>query len=493
MTAVISLDLGTTGNRAIVYEIVSGGLNSRQSFYEGFDCIYPKPGWVEQDPEAILETTLTVLRQALSFCQEQGLTCESIGLSNQRETIIAWDKESGNPCYNAIVWQCRRTAALCETEPLLSRADEIRQKTGLFLNPYFSGTKIHWLLETVPEVKSARARGVLQFGTVDTWIIWHLTGHFLTDVSNASRTLLVNTQTGDYDSELCGLFSVKETELPEIRPSFSDFGALKSSISDTAIPITAVLGDQQAALYALCGDDTASVKATFGTGLFVMSALDGTTTQSLPLPLSEGLLTTVYYQKDASPSSLRYAMEGSAYTAGSGIEWCMKNLGICESASEIEGIATSISSHEGVYFLPALTGLASPFWRDDVKAQFVGLTPSCTKAHLLRAVLDALAFQCQLIISKLPTQSSLRSLKVDGGVSQNGYLLQTLADVTGLQIERADSHEGTALGVAQLAVSDTLTLAQGAASSQVIIPSDNRALVSQSYEEWLAYLHRLLG
>ena len=418
---ILSIDIGTTSTRVFAFN-QSGQIIDREQ--HELTQIYPEPGWVEQDPLELVHVTCGLLNSIESRLGTTSI--QSIGITNQRETTIIWDKRTGTPIYNAIVWQDRRTSHLCRD--LAYHADVIKTKTGLFLDPYFSATKIKWILE-----KTNVSINHLAFGTVDSWILWHLTDRQVhaTDLSNASRTMLVNLNTGAYDDELCSLFNIPHSILPDIKPSNSFFGYTASDI-----PITAILGDQQASLYAHGG----TIKNTYGTGLFVAASTAETITKT------NRLISTVAWQID---QHITYAVEGSIFTGGSIIQWLRDGLNLVHSASETEQLAASLSSHDGLYIVPALTGLGAPYWIPEATGLITGITPGITVAHFARAALESMAYQTADVLSEIPIPYA--QLHVDGGATSNHFLMQFQADILNILVVKPAILETTALGVAMMA------------------------------------------
>ena len=440
MKVVLSLDLGTTGNRVIAFskngEIVS------QSYYE-FPQIFPKPGWVEHDPVQIWKTTLKALRGVVSKCGIENIT--AMGITNQRETTILWDKKTGKPVYNAIVWQDRRTASLCER--LKDLSPSIRKKTGLSLDPYFSATKIHWILKNITKVKRRAEKGEIIFGTVDSWVLWNLTKGKVhaTDTSNASRTMLFNIRTLDYDEDLLKIFDVPSQILPEVKESACVFGYTAREIVGREIPITGILGDQQAALFAQGGWEKGVVKNTYGTGLFLMA------TTGNEISHSGRLINTVAWKMNGK---ITYAVEGSVFIAGSCIQWLRDGLKIVRSAEETEKMAQSLESNEGVYFVPALVGLGAPYWDPSARGMIIGITRGTTPHHIARAALESMAFQTRDVVEEMKRvmrHVSFKTVRVDGGAVRNNFLMQFQADILNMVVERPAVIETTALGAAGIA------------------------------------------
>ena len=416
---ILAVDQGTTGTTCL---LVDDGLTIRGRGYAELTQHFPHPGWVEHDPEQIWESVLTAAEQAIASA---GAAPTQIAVTNQRETTLLWERDTGRPVHNAIVWQDRRTAVRCAELP----AELIRARTGLVPDPYFSATKLEWLL------RDRDVRG-LAFGTVDTWLVWKLTGgrvHAI-DETNASRTLLCSLETLDWDDELLELFHVPRDLLPEIRPSGGTFG--EGELFGATLPIRGIAGDQQAALYAAGG-----AKATFGTGAFVLVETEE--------PAPHGLLRTAAARLEGEPR--RRALEGAVFATGAALQWLRDGLGLIGDASESELLASSVEDTGGVYFVPALAGLGSPHWRADVRGLVTGITSGTTRAHLVRAALEAAAYQTADVLEVMPP---LESLRVDGGMTRNRWLMQFLADVLGIVVETAREPEQTALGAALLALGE---------------------------------------
>ncbi len=437
---IIAIDAGTTGNRAVAFS-KEGRIAS--SFYYEFSSIYPKPGWVEQDPLDIWRTTKMALVKVIEDVGGPE-NVNAIGITNQRETTILWDRKTGKPLYNAIVWQCRRTAEICKS--LYPYRKIIKEKTGLFLDPYFSATKIKWLIENVEDVKKTVIKGDALFGTVDTWLLWNLTrgkAHS-TDSSNASRTMLFNINTLKYDEELLRIFNIPAYLLPEVKDSNTLFGYTNPGITGKTIPITGILGDQQAALFAQGGWNGEIVKNTYGTGLFVVAST------GKEKPETKNLINTIAFCIEGKAT---YAIEGSVFSAGSILQWLKDNLGIIQTIEESGKLANSVYSNGDIYFVPALTGLGAPYWDSDARGLLIGLTRSTKREHIVRAALESIAFQARDVIEeiKLITKRKVHALRVDGGASKNDFLMQLQADILNMRIERAENIESTSLGVAEMA------------------------------------------
>ncbi len=438
MKHVLAIDQGTTGTTALVIS-ADGKIVGRG--YQEITQHFPQPGWVEHDADEILERTLLAAREAIA---ESKVPPDVIGITNQRETVVVWHRDTGKPLARAIVWQDRRTTERCAE--LKSRTSWIAERTGLRPDPYFSATKIEWLLKR-PEIAFVARNGRLLIGTIDTWLIWKLTGGKVhaTDPTNASRTLLFDIQKLRWSKELCALFHVPFEALPEVRPSAGDFGRTVTAFFGRSIPITGVAGDQQAALFGqgCCGEGQA--KNTYGTGAFLLL----NTGRKVPRP-GEGLLGTVACDERGQPA---YALETSIFIAGAAIQWLRDGLGILHNAAESERLARSIDSNDGVYFVPALVGLGAPNWEPNARGTVVGLTRGTGRAHFARAALEAMAYGTAEMLAVMAKRGKVKfdTLRVDGGASANNWLLQFQADILGIAVERPDIIETTALGAAGLA------------------------------------------
>lgn len=443
---IMAIDQGTTSSRTCIIN-QAGGLVAEAR--EAFKQIFPKPGWVEHDPEDIWHTTQRSMRMALEKAGLKGSQIRAIGITNQRETVMVWDRKSGKAIYNAIVWQCRRTQDLCEKLKKNKKEKMITAKTGLVLDPYFSGTKIQWILKNVSgAMKKARAGDVVA-GTVDTYLLWRLTGgqSHKTDVSNASRTMLMNIHTGWWDEELLKLFSIPESLLPEICPSNADFGrTLGLGFMPDGIPITGIVGDQQAALFGQACYEIGESKCTFGTGSFLLL-----NTGKKAVKSKNKLLTTVAWKlKD---EEMTYALEGGAFVCGAAVQWLRDGLGLIQNSAEVESLAKTVDDTQGVEFVPALTGLGAPHWKPEARGVICGLTRGSTKAHIARATLEAMALQNVdiLVTMQKDLGKKLKSIRVDGGAAANDLLMQMQADYCGVNVVRPENLETTALGAAFMA------------------------------------------
>ena len=441
---VLALDQGTSSSRAIVFD--KDG-NTKAVSQKEFTQIFPKPGWVEHNPMEIWSSQAAVIAEAITSIDINGLNIAAIGITNQRETTVVWDAETGEPVYNAIVWQDRRTSEYCDSLKKDGRTDLIRSKTGLIIDAYFSATKIRWILDNVPGARQKAEEGKLRFGTVDTWLIWMLTRGevHVTDVSNASRTMLFNIHTLNWDDELMTLFNIPASMMPQVKSSSEVYGYTKTTLFAHEVPIAGIAGDQQAALFGQMCTEPGSVKNTYGTGCFLLM-----NSGERPIMSSNNLLTTVAWKIG---DKVNYALEGSIFVAGSVVQWLRDGLGIIRSSSEVEALASSVPDNGGVYFVPALTGLGAPHWDQYAQGSIYGLTRGATAAHIARAALEGIAFQTMDIVNAMQKDAeiTLKELKVDGGASRNNLLMQFQADVLGTSVIRPTVTETTALGAAYLA------------------------------------------
>jgi len=440
---ILSLDQGTTSSRAIIFNHKGEIVHQVQL---EFEQLFPKPGWVEHNPVEIWNSQLTTAKQVIAGATIAASSIVAIGIANQRETTIVWDKETGIPIYNAIVWQDRRTSEYCDV--LKSNYMEvIREKTGLIIDSYFSATKLKWILDNVEGAREKAKSGKLAFGTVDCWLIWKLTGGkcHVTDVSNASRTMIYNINTLEWDKELLGLMDIPENILPEVKSSSEIFGLTLKDFFGTEIPIAGVAGDQQAATFGQMCIKVGNVKNTYGTGCFMLC-----NTGATPIKSNNKLLTTIAWQIDGQTM---YALEGSIYMGGAIVQWLRDSLGIIKTSAEIEQLAGSVADTGGVYLVPAFTGLGAPHWNQYAKGTITGLTRGATAAHIARAALEGIAFQTMDVLNAMEADmgSPITELKVDGGAAVNNLLMQIQADILGVPVIRPKTLETTALGVAYLA------------------------------------------
>lgn len=436
---ILALDQGTTSSRAILFDHCGNVVAMRQ---QEFRQIFPRPGWVEHDPQEIWSSSFSVLGAVLS---DYGEIPEAIGITNQRETTIVWEAGSGEPVYNAIVWQDRRTADFCESLKGKGLAEKIRQKTGLIVDAYFSATKIRWILDNVPGAREKAEDGLLRFGTADSWLVWKLTGGrvHVTDATNASRTMLFNINTLQWDDELLQLLGIPASMMPRVCSCSEIYGY--ADLAGARIPVAGMAGDQQAALFGQLCTEAGSVKNTYGTGCFLLM-----NTGRSPIVSRNNLLTTIACSLGGR---VTYALEGSVFVAGSVVQWLRDGLGIIKSSGEIEALAGSVPDNGGVYFVPALTGLGAPWWDSYATGTIIGITRGSTAAHIARAALEGIAFQTMDIVKAMSTDAGVKvtSLKVDGGASRNNLLMQFQADVLGTAVVRPRITETTALGAAYLA------------------------------------------
>ncbi|MBR1955760.1 MAG: glycerol kinase GlpK [Bacteroidales bacterium] len=441
---ILALDQGTSSSRAIVFD--QNGQTKAVSQKE-FTQIFPKPGWVEHNPMEIWSSQAAVIAEAITSIDINGLNIAAIGITNQRETTIVWDAETGEPVYNAIVWQDRRTSEYCDSLKRDGRTDLIRSKTGLIIDAYFSATKIRWILENVPGARQKAEEGRLRFGTVDTWLIWMLTRGevHVTDVSNASRTMLFNIHSLEWDKELLELMNIPASMMPQVKSSSEVYGYTKTTLFAHEVSIAGIAGDQQAALFGQMCTEPGSVKNTYGTGCFLLM-----NSGERPIMSKNNLLTTIAWKIG---DTVNYALEGSIFVAGSVVQWLRDGLGIIKSSSEVEALAASVPDNGGVYFVPALTGLGAPHWDQYAQGSIYGLSRGSTAAHIARAALEGIAFQTMDIVNAMQKDAgvTLKELKVDGGASRNNLLMQFQADVLGTSVIRPTVTETTALGAAYLA------------------------------------------
>ena len=440
---VMALDAGTTSNRCIIFDREGNQIAVSQ---KEFKQIYPHPGWVEHDPMEIWATQLGVAQEAILMARTEAKEIAAIGITNQRETTIVWDKNTGLPVYNAIVWQCRRTADYCETLEK-DYEDMIREKTGLKVDAYFSGTKIRWILENVPGAREKAEKGDLLFGTVDTWLIWNLTrgkAH-VTDYSNASRTMLFNIHTLQWDDEILELLDIPKCMLPEVRPSSEVYGETDYTLFGDGIKIASAAGDQQAALFGQTCFKPGEAKNTYGTGCFLLM-----NTGETPVTSTNGLVTTIAWGLNGK---VEYALEGSIFVAGAAIQWLRDEMGLVENSPASERYARMVEDTNGVYMVPAFVGLGAPYWDPYARGAIVGLTRGANRNHVIRATLESLAYQTWDVLHAMEADSGIRldSLKVDGGACANDFLMQFQADMIRAEGRRPVCIETTAMGAAYLA------------------------------------------
>ena len=492
-TYVVALDQGTTSSRAILFNR-AGEIVSRAQY--PFRQIYPQPGWVEHDPMEIWATEKRALAEAVDTAHIDPKQIAAVGITNQRETTILWDKATGRPVYNAIVWQCRRTAAICDQLKERGLSEAVTEKTGLLIDAYFSGTKIKWILDNVPGVRERAEKGELCAGTVDSWLIWNLTGGkvHVTDYSNASRTMLFNIHTLRWDQELCAALGIPMGLLPEPRSNSEVYGTVAADIPGleylAGIPICGSAGDQPAALFGQGCFTPGQAKNTYGTGSFTLMNVG-----QVPVRSQSGLVTSVGW---ALGGKVSYALEGSVFNAGSTIQWLRDERGLIETAPDCDRLAESVPSSGGVYVVPAFTGLGAPYWDMYARGTIVGLTRGSTKAHIARAVLDSIAFQVTDLVRAMNADAPcpITTLRVDGGASVSDILMQTQADLLRLPVDRPAQVETTAFGAAALAglavgVWSGLEELEGLRRSQHLFqPQRAEADCAADYRQWLRAVER---
>ena len=487
---IIALDQGTSSSRAIVFDHEGNALSVSQ---KEFTQHFPQPGWVEHDPMEIWATESGVMMEAVAALRAEPDEIAAIGITNQRETTVVWDAATGKPICNAIVWQDRRTSEFCDSLKAQGLTERIREKTGLIIDAYFSGTKIRWILENVPGARERAEKGELRFGTVDSWLVWNLTGGrvHVTDVTNASRTMLFNIHTLQWDEELLQLLGVPASMMPEVRSSSEIYGT--TSLLGGEIPVAGMAGDQQAALFGQMCTEPGTVKNTYGTGCFLLM-----NTGSEPIMSRNNLLTTIAWKIG---DTVHYALEGSIFVAGSVVQWLRDGLGIIRSSAEIEGLARSVADNGGVYFVPALTGLGAPYWDQYAKGTITGITRGTTAAHIARAALEGIAFQTMDIVSAMGKDAGvpLKELKVDGGASRNNLLMQFQADIIGAQVIRPKVTETTALGAAYLAGiavgfwAGIEEVKQQWKAERIFVPSASESDVTAAKAGWADAISRTLN
>lgn len=441
---ILAIDQGTTSSRAMIFDDAGHCLALAQ---EEFRQIYPQDGWVEHAPEEIWQSVLAVCRQALQQADEAGLEVAGIGITNQRETTLVWDRQTGKPLYNAIVWQDRRTAEFCSELKAAGYEEQVAEQTGLLLDPYFSATKLRWILDNVDGAMARAEKGELAFGTVDSFLLWRLTGGeaHATDATNASRTLLFNIHSQGWDKSMLDLFKIPESVLPDVKDCIADFGSTDANLFGRTIPIGGIAGDQQAAAIGQACIDPGMIKSTYGTGCFVLMNTGDKVIRS-----QNRLLTTVAYRFEGRPS---YAIEGSIFVAGAAIKWIRDGLTLIDSAGEVEGLAQGLDSNRGVYLVPAFTGLGAPHWDPHARGAIFGLTLDTGIAEIVRATLESVGYQTRDLMQamKRDSETEVKALRVDGGMVVNNWFLQFLADLLEVPVERPQVTETTALGAAYLA------------------------------------------
>jgi glycerol kinase len=486
---ILALDQGTTSSRAILFD-KKGQI--RAVAQKDFEQKFPKAGWVEHDPMEIWTSQASVATEVLAKINLKANQIAAIGITNQRETTILWDRTTGEPVYNAIVWQDRRTSAYCNQLKENGHAEMVNNKTGLIIDAYFSGTKINWILNHVEGAREKAEKGELCFGTVDSWLIWKLTGgkkHF-TDITNASRTMLFNIHDKKWDQELLDLLQIPPSILPEVKSSSEIYCTTSGDIFSAKIPIAGIAGDQQAALFGQLCYDPGMAKTTYGTGCFLVM-----NTGSKPVKSQNRLLTTIAWQIGDQVS---YALEGSVFIGGAAIQWLRDGLELFRHAKESEQLAKSLKNNDGVYFVPALTGLGAPYWDQDARGAFFGITRGTTSAHFARAALEAIAYQVNDVLKAMEKDSgeSTKAMKVDGGAVENDFLMQFQTDLISCEIQRPKITETTALGAAFLAglavgywkdLDELKTLSE---TEKIFTPSLDKELVNQYVHYWHKAIER---
>lgn len=483
MKYIMALDQGTTSSRCIIFDHSGAMLASAQ---KEFAQHYPKPGWVEHDAAEIWETTLEVARGAMAKAGLSAADIAAIGITNQRETTVVWDKETGAPVCPAIVWQCRRTAPMADALAASGWAEKIRQRTGLVPDAYFSGTKLRWILDKIPGARRGAEEGRLLFGTIDSWLIWNLTGGraHVTDVTNASRTMLFDIRRLRWDPELLELFGIPEQMLPKVQPSSCIYGETEPALFGGKIPVAGAAGDQQSALFGQCCFEAGDVKNTYGTGCFLLMH-----TGSEPVFSKNGLITTI---AASGPGRIRYALEGSVFTAGAAVQWLRDEMGLISDAAASEAAARSVTDTGGVYVVPAFTGLGAPYWNQYARGTITGITRGFTRAQLIRATLESIAYQTYDICRAMESDAGveLTRLRVDGGASANDLLMQFQSDLLGAEVLRPACIETTALGAAYLAGlavgcwKDTADIKQNRQTGRVFLPEMQETTRAKLLKGW---------
>ncbi len=480
---ILALDQGTTSSRAILFDH-KGQIKSIAQ--KEFTQIFPQPGWVEHDPLEIWSSQAGVAAEARLKIGVGISEIAAIGITNQRETTIVWDRETGKPVYNAIVWQDRRTAGFCEQLKQSGLSDKIRSKTGLVIDAYFSGSKIRWILENVPEARKKASEGKLAFGTVDSWLVWKLTNGavHVTDITNASRTMLFNIRDQKWDKELLEIMGIPESMLPEVKESSEFYGETDAKIFSEKIPITGIAGDQHAALFGQMCLEKGMVKNTYGTGCFMLMNIGNEFTES-----KNNLLTTVAWKINGR---IQYAFEGSIFIAGAVVQWLRDGLGIIKSSSEIEELAMQVEDTNGVFFVPAFAGLGAPYWNQDAKGTIVGITRGTKSAHIARAAVEAIAYQTMDVLKSMEADSgiSIKELRVDGGATANNLLMQFQANLLNCKVIRPEITETTALGAAYLAGlavgfwKDSAEISQWWKAEREFVPVIEPVMMQAGIESW---------
>ncbi len=493
MTFILAIDQGTTSSRAILFDAEMQAVASAQ---QEFTQIYPQAGWVEHDPEEIWSTTLGVCQKVLADHNVALSDVAGIGITNQRETTLIWDKSTGKAIYNAIVWQDRRTASICDALRDAGHEDMVRAKTGLLLDPYFSGTKVKWILDQVPGSRDRAAAGELLFGTVDSFLIWRLTGgaSHVTDATNAARTLMYDIHAGQWSADTCGMLDIPQEMLPEVKDSAADFGTTDPAVFGGVVPILGVAGDQQAATVGQACFAPGMLKSTYGTGCFALL-----NTGDTPVPSQNRMLTTIAYQLDGKPT---YALEGSIFIAGAAVQWLRDGLGIIQNASETGELATQADPGQDVLLVPAFTGLGAPYWKPDCQGAVFGLTRNSGPAEFARAALQSVAYQTRDLWEAMRADwdgDSQVTLRVDGGMSASDWAMQSLSDLLGAAVDRPVMQETTALGAAWLAgmkagvYPDQAGFSKTWALDRTFTPTLAEAERAAAYDRWKRAVQAVIG
>jgi len=490
---ILAIDQGTTGSTALLCDKEGQVVSTA---YREMHQLYPHPGWVEQDPHQLFRQSLAVGQEALQKADVTITQVKGVGITNQRETTVVWDRHTGEPVTGAIVWQCRRTATLCEELKQKGMSQPIREKTGLIVDAYFSATKLRWILDHIPQGQQRAQQGDLLFGTVDSWLVWNLTGGavHVTDYSNASRTMLFNIHTLQWDKDLLAALDIPEAILPQVMPSSQVYGEITAGfLGSSPVPLAAIVGDQQAALFGQACYHPGMTKNTYGTGSFVLL-----NTGDKPVPSQRGLITTVAW---GLASKVSYALEGSIFISGAAVQWLRDGLGLIASTAESEDLARSVPNSGGVYFVPALAGLGAPYWDMYARGTILGLTRGTTRGHLTRATLEAIAYQTRDVMEVMEIEANLQIplLRVDGGGTANALLMQFQADILGVPIQRAAVAETTALGAAYLAGlavgfwRDTVDITRQWRASDIYEPSMSSDQRESLYAGWKRAVERARG
>ena len=488
---VLAVDQGTSSSRAIIFNKQGESCAVAQ---KEFTQYFPTSGWVEHNPKEIWDTEATVIFEAMEKLGINGSNIAAIGITNQRETTIVWDAETGEPVYNAIVWQDRRTAELCDQLKAQGLTEMIHHKTGLIIDAYFSATKIKWILDNVSGARERAEQGKLRFGTVDSWLVWQLTGGKLhiTDATNASRTMLFNIHTLQWDEELLQIFGIPRSMMPDVKSCSEVYGYAGPTLFGCQVPIGGIAGDQQSALFGQLCTEPGSVKNTYGTGCFLLM-----NSGEKPIMSANNLLTTIALQRDGK---VTYALEGSIFVGGSVVQWLRDGLGIIRSSSEIEALAASVPDTGGVYFVPALTGMGAPYWDQYARGSITDISRGTTAAHIARAALEGIAFQTLDIVQAMQrdAQIPLKELKVDGGASRNNLMMQFQADILDTKVIRPRNTETTALGAAYLAGlavgywDSVESIRQQWTIDSTFLPTEDRQRVQAAVQGWQAAIQRTL-